>query len=142
MGTRSTVTGYWRQNGNAASQVATPAVYKAYIAVAFDPTAAAAGTGKYLPKGAIPLGVTSLGGSTGGISPTVDVQLAGGTAAGLANELASDAYGAEVVTGADLGAALTADTEIEAGVGGSAATGGTTTVLVSYLMQDDGVRNN
>lgn len=142
MGTRSTVKGYWRQGGNAAADVATPAVYKAYVAVSFDPTAASAGSGKYLPKGAIPIGVTSLGGGTGGISPTVDVALSGGTAAGLANELAADAYGAEVVTGADLGVALTADTEIDVGVGASAATGGTTTVLVSYVMQDDGVRNN
>jgi hypothetical protein len=137
---RSTTKGYWRQAG---TDGGTPAVYKAFIKLSFDPTATVAGTGKYLPKGAIPLGVTTLGGGTGGISPTVDVQLAGGTTAGLANELSADTLdAAEVQTGADLGVALTADTEIQAGVGASAATGGTTTVLVSYLMEDDGTGNN
>lgn len=141
MGIRATIGGYWRQRGGPEG-LGTPATFKAFIAVSFDPTAAIAGTGKYLPKGAIPLGVTGLGGGTGGISPTVDVQLAGGTAAGLANELAADATTAEVVTGADLRAALTADTEIEAGVGASAATGGTFTALVSYIIADDGKRND
>ncbi len=77
------------------------------------------------------------------MAPTVDVQLAGGTAAGLANELDADtASPVEVQTGADLAVALTADTEIEAGVGASAATGGTTTILVSYLIADDGKLND
>ncbi len=135
---RSTTKGYWRQNG---TEGGTPAVFQAMVSASFDPTAAAAGTGVFLPKGAIPLAVRSLGGSTGGISPTVDVQLAGGTAAGLANELAADSFAVQE-TGADLGVALTADTEIEAGVGASAATGGTTTVLVAYVMEDDGSANN
>lgn len=146
MGKRSTFAGYIRQRGMASPSgngKGTPGTFKTFVAVAFDPTAAAAGTGVYLPAGAIPLGVTTLGGATGGVTPTVDVQLAGGTAAGLANELDADTASAvEVQTGADLGVALTADTEIEAGVGASAATGGTTTVLVSYIIADDGVINS
>jgi len=143
MGKRSTITGYWRQRGSGSESLGTPAVFRAYVKVAVDPTAAVAGTGAYLPAGAIPLGVTTLGGGTGGTAPTIDVQLAGGTTAGLANELSADtASVVEVQTGADLGVALTADTEIEAGVGASAATGGTTTFLVSYIISDNGVIND
>ena len=146
MGKRSTFAGYIRQRGMAnpsGNGKGTPGTFKTFVTVAFDPTAAAAGTGVYLPAGAIPLGVTTLGGATGGTTPTVDLQLACGTAAGLANELDADTASAvEVQTGADLGVALTADTEIEAGVGASAATGGTTTALVSYIIVDDGVINN
>jgi hypothetical protein len=97
----------------------------------------------WLPAGAIPLGVTTLGGATGGVSPTIDVSLAGGAAGGLANELPADAADAvEVQTGAELGAVLTADTQIEAGVGASAATGGIAGFLVSYIIVDDGDTNN
>jgi len=146
MGKRSTFAGYIRQRAMAVPSgngKGTPATFKAFVTVAFDPTAAAAGTGVYLPAGAIPLGVTTLGGATGGATPTVDVQLAGGTAAGLGNEIDADTASAvEVQTGADLGVALTADTEIEAGVGASAATGGTTTLLVSYIVADDGKVND
>jgi hypothetical protein len=148
MGKRSTFAGYIRQRGSSNPSGAgrtggTPGTFKCFVQVAFDPTAAAAGTGVYLPAGAVPLGVTTLGGATGGASPTVDLQLAGGTAAGLANELDADTASAvEVQTGADLGVALTANTEIEAGVGASAATGGTTTALVSYIIADDGVLND
>jgi hypothetical protein len=138
---RSTISGYWRQRGGPEG-LGTPATFKGHILVTFDPTQVLAGTGKYLPKGAIPIGVTGLGGGTGGISPTVDLSLAGGAAGGLANELAADATTAEVTTGAELRIALTADTEIEAGVGASAATGGTFQALVSYIIADDGKRND
>lgn len=144
MGKRSTFAGYLRQRAGTNASTSgfggpSPATFKAFVAVTVDPTAAVAGTGKVLPAGSIPLGVTTLGGATGGVSPTIDVQLAGGTAAGLANELPADtAAAAEVQTGADLGVALTADTEIEAGVGASAATGGITTFLVSYIVADSG----
>ena len=55
---------------------------------------------------------------------------------------ADTAVAAEVQTGAELAVALTADTEIEAGVGASAATGGTFSALVSYIMPDDGAFND
>jgi hypothetical protein len=47
----------------------------------------------------------------------------------------------EVQTGADLGVALTADTEIEAGVGLVAGTLNAT-ILVSYIIADDGTINS
>jgi len=142
MGNRTTTHGYWRQRGGSNSK-GTPAVYEAFIKIAFDPTQVLAGTGAWLPKGAIPTGVITLGGGTGGASPTVDVSLAGGAAGGLANEVVADTLSmTKLVAGAELGIELTADTQIEAGVGASAATGGTTTVLVSYLMADDGVAND
>jgi hypothetical protein len=145
MGKRTTFAGYIRQRGMgnpSGNGKGSPATFKAHVTVTFDPTQVLAGTGVYLPAGAIPVGVTGLGGGTGGASPTVDLSLAGGAAGGLVNELAADAATAEVVTGAELLAALTADTEIEAGVGASAATGGTFTALVSYLIADDGKIND
>lgn len=132
---RSTVTGYWRQKGAAG---ATPAVFCSAQVFAFDPTAASAATGKILPKGAIPIWVSNIdGGATGGTTPTVDIGTSGDPD-GFANELAADALSSPVVTGALLGVELTADTEIHAGVGASAATGGTVTVAVYYVMADDG----
>ena len=59
------------------SDDATPAVAIHALKIAFDPTAASADSGKTLPKGAIPLGVHSLGGATGGTNPTVDVGTSG-----------------------------------------------------------------
>lgn len=133
---KTTYNGYLRQRG-ANSRRATPAVFPAVIKISFNPTAASAATGKYLPAGAIPIGVQSLGGATGGSNPTVDIGTAA-AAAGLANELDADNLGAMTATGAQLGTALTVDTEIYAGVGASAAAGGTHTALVYYVMSDAG----
>lgn len=141
MGKRSTFTGYIRQRG---AGVGTPGVTLNYLKCAVDPTQVVGSMAvkKYLPKGAIPLHVITLGGATGGVTPTIDVALAGGAAGGLANELDADTLSAAQVTGgASLGVELAADTEIHAGVGASAATGGTTTFLVGYIMVDDGVLN-
>ena len=132
---KTTFNGYVRQYGG--NKDATPGVFITAIIFSFDPTQASASVSKTLPKGAIPLGVRSLGGGTGGASPTVNV----GTSAdpdGFANELAADSVTGETVTGALIGVELTADTEIYAGVGASAATGGTTTVILEYAMADDG----
>ena len=98
--------------------------------ISFDPTQATAATGFILPAGSVVTGISSLGGATGGTTPTVDV----GTLA------TSDLYGPELdadtavagTVGAGAFIPLTADTEIYAGVGASAATGGTTTVVIHY----------
>lgn len=132
MATRTSSEAYWRHRPKGASI----AVAEYALRVSFDPTAASADTGAVLPKGAIPLGVDSLGGGTGGASPTVDV----GTSVdpdGFADELAADAVQLGD-TGALTGVELTADTPVYAGVGASAATGGTTTVVIHYIMADDG----
>lgn len=99
---------------------------------AFDPTSATQIELFTLPKGAIPLNVYSLGGATGGSNPTVDIGTAGSNA-GFANELDADAYSASG-TGALTGVELTANTVVYGKVGASAATGGTTTILLSYVM--------
>ena len=98
--------------------------------IAFDPTQTTAGTGFILPAGSVVTSIASLGGATGGSSPTVDV----GTSA------TSDLYGPELdadaaglgTSGAGMFVLLAADTEIYAGVGASAATGGTITIVINY----------
>lgn len=104
--------------------------------ISLDPTLASAATGYVLPKGSVVIGVTSHGGSTGGISPTVDVGV-DGTVDAIAGELPSDTAGAAPATyGASSFAMLTDNTEIWAGVGASAATGGTTVLTVKYYIYD------
>ena len=133
MATRNTSRAYWRHKG---SDSATPAVAVQSLKCTFDPTAASAAVGVTLPSGAIPLGVDCLSGSTGGTNPTVDFGTSG-DADGFGNEVASDAVSLGN-TGALTGVALTADTAVYAGVGASAATGGTVTAVIHYIMSDDG----
>ena len=57
---------------------------------------------------------------------------------GFADEAAANAYSGLLTTGSLMGTALTVDTVIQAGVGASAATGGTVTVGIFYIMVDDG----
>ena len=133
---RTSHTGYLRQYGS--TKAATPCVFPALMQVSFDPTAASASTGSTLPKGAIPLWVQGLGGATGGTNPTVDIGTAGNDD-GFSNELDADAFITSFSTnGALLGTELTVDTLIFAGVGASAATGGTMQAIVAYMMADDG----
>ena len=135
---RTSYTGYLRQYGTP-GKAGCPATFPAGIQISFDPTQASASTGKALPKGAIPIWVQSYGGGTGGTNPTVDIGTAGASA-GLANDIDADIAGASglTVNGTLLGTELTVDTLIFAGVGASAATGGTTNVVVYYMMVDDG----
>lgn len=140
MGKRVTFAGYIRQRGNSETKQASPGVTMNYLRCQVVPTQVMGSMTprRILPKGAIPLHLITLGGATGGTNPTVDVQLAGGTASGLANELDADTLSTALVTGgASLGVALAADTEVQAGVGASAATGGLTTFLIGYMMVDD-----
>ena len=143
MGKRSTFAGYLRQRAatstsSSSLQGPTPATFKAFIRIDFDPTQASAGTGKFLPAGSVVIGVTPvIGGATGGASPTVDIGTEAAADA-FANELAADVSGTEeVYTGSALGL-ITEDTEIFAGVGASAATGGSFTAWVSYCVPDVG----
>lgn len=142
---RNTFSGYLRVHGGKTNQSRrlggpTPAVLPAVLQVpGLDPTAASAGTGAYLPKGAIVTDVVVVGAATGGASPTVDV----GTSAdpdGFSNEQAADSTTSALAAG-NLGAeaysALAADAEVFAGVGASAATGGTYDLYVYYVAEDD-----
>ena len=133
---RSTLKGFWRQTG---SEKATASVSLQCIQFTLDPTASSADTGKILPNGAIPMGVQNLNGlATGGTNPTIDVGTSGDTD-GFTNELDADDISNIVSTaGALIGVPLTTDTAIHAGVGASAATGGSVLVGVYYIMQDNG----
>lgn len=126
----STITGTLRTGSRGkSSSVGTPNLT---MQASFDPTSATQIELFTLPANAIPTVVTSLGGSTGGTNPTVDI----GTLAdddGFANELASDAV-TTATPGALTGIKLTADTIVYGKVGASAATGGTTTILFTYVM--------
>lgn len=133
---RTSTKGYIRQYGS--NKGATPAVGLYAIQFSFDPTQASASVGKVLPKGAIPLFAQDLdGGATGGANPTVDIGISG-TTNGFANELDADDPGGFEIGGSLLGIELTAETLIFAGVGSSAATGGTVKVAIWYMMADDG----
>lgn len=103
----------------------------------FDPTSATQILLGTLPAGSIPLGVQSLGGATGGTDPTVDIGTVASNA-GIANEVDADTLTLTYASGVLTGVALTVDTPIYGKVGASAATGGTTTVLISYIFNDNG----
>lgn len=134
---RTSLTGYTRQYGSNAKS-ATPAVFLSCIQFTFDPTAASASVGKKLPGGCIPLFVQNMdGGATGGTLPTVDIGI-DGLAGGFANELDADGKTGLVSGGTLMGVLLPIDVEIFAGVGASAATGGTVFAAVYYMMADDG----
>ena len=138
---RTSNTGYNRQYGS--NKGATPAVFPACIQFTFDPTQVSASVNKFLPAGGIPVGVQVItGGATGGASPTIDI----GTQAasdGFGNELRADLVSDQVASiasggGALIGVPLATNTEIFAGVGASAATGGSVLVGVYYIMADNG----
>lgn len=97
----------------------------------FDPTSVPQIELFTLPKGAIPLYCYSLGGATGGTNPTVNVGTAGAATA-FANGVRGDIFAQG--TGTATGVELTANTVVYGKVGSSAATGGTTTVLLEYVM--------
>ena len=103
----------------------------------FDPTSATQILLGTLPAGSIPLGVQSLGGATGGTNPTVDIGTVASNA-GIADEADADTLTLTDATGVLTGVPLTVDTPIYGKVGASAATGGTTTVLISYIFNDNG----
>ena len=147
MGTRSTVKGYWRQGGNSASNIATPAVVPSVLAVAVNPVAATGtATGKTLPKGAIVLGIDVVSGHTGGTTPLLDIGLAAVDDA-LLNGAAADAdlsinVATATTPGVAFGVALAADSAVTAGTGGGVVGSGTSVAYITYTVTDDGVVNN
>lgn len=106
--------------------------------ISFDPTAASASTGVTLPAGAVITDIVPDGGATGGTNPTIDIgnattsdaYMAEGDADARTSALAAGTIGTGAYT------ALTADTLIYAGVGASAATGGTVTAVIFYYRED------
>lgn len=105
------------------------------LPISFDPTAASADTGINLPADALVFGFLHDGGATGGISPTFDIGISG-ISDYFSDEVAADAAGFAAANSTGAMVATTEPTSIYAGVGDSAATGGTITGLLVYVMVD------
>ena len=147
----TTFQGIVRSNGGAGKGNATPSVVTLSEVISFDPTqssatavrigtSATAGQTFVLPTGAIPISFMTIGGSTGGTNPTVDI----GTSAdpdGFFNEVDSDTKG--TLKGADgalvVAGGITAASTVTGSVGSSAATGGTVTGVFTYTVVDAGL---
>lgn len=156
MGKRSTTKGYWRAHGGTEASASkltgpSPAVLPMVMAVTVDPTAAdGTATGKYLPAGAIVLGIDVNSGHTGGTAPLLNIGLDDGVTPdvdGLLDGAAADAnlsinIATATTPGASFGVALAADSEITAGTGGGTPGTGTSEAYITYTMQDDGKRND
>jgi hypothetical protein len=144
-------TGVVRSYGGGSKGSVTPGVVTQSVTISFDPTATGATAAKIgtssstgqnfvLPAGAVPISLLSLGGTTGGTNPTVDI----GSSAdpdGFFNEVDADTKG--TLKGADGalvdGDGISADTTVTGNVGASAGTGGTFTGIFTYVMYNDGV---
>jgi len=105
------------------------------LPISFDPAAAAADTGINLPASCIVVGFAHDGGGTGGTNPTLIVGTSADTN-GYITAAAADAAGLAGIDGALANTATTAATAIYAGVGTSAATGGTVTGNILYKFVD------
>lgn len=145
MGTRSTVKGFWRQGGRSGSNVSTPAAVASSLEVTFDAALAnTTATGKFLPAGANIVRVDIVSAHTGGTTPAMDI----GTAAapdGIINGATSTAnIGIGLASlGTLTAASIAADVEITAGDDGTGTAGtGNVTAWITYIMSDDGSRNN
>jgi hypothetical protein len=103
--------------------------------VAFSATQALAIIpGAVLPKGSRVIGIQSLGGATGGASPTVDIgTIADGVA--IMNEQDADTPGAMIVAnGALFNVVNSAPVQLAGRVGASAAGGGTHRSVIYYTL--------
>ena len=146
-----TFQGVVRSYGGGSKGTHTPGVMTQSVQISFDPTessatnvrigtSASSGETLVLPAGAIPISIMTIGGATGGTNPTVDI----GTSAdddGLFNEVDADTKG--TVKGANgalaVAGGLAADATVTGKVGASAATGGTFTGILTYVMANNGV---
>ena len=148
----TTFQGVVRSYGGGSKGTHTPGVMTQSVQISFDPTqssatnvrigtSATSGETLTLPAGAIPISLAVLGGATGGTNPTVDI----GTSAdpdGLFNEVDADTTGGDIVgAGGALAVAggLVADATVTGMKGSSAATGGTFTGILTYVMANNGV---
>lgn len=155
MGKRNTFTGYVRAQGKPQGRTrdaVTPGVLPAVLAITgIDATLAGAGilTGKFLPKGAIPLRVDVNGGGTGGTTPLLDVglELATPNDDGLVDGVAVDGDSSNALgtteAGVLIGTELTETAEVTVSDGGGTnATGGTFDLFITYTFADDGTVND
>lgn len=141
---RNTFAGYFRQHGSGRKKNgATPAVVPSAVTFSFSPiTGFGTGnaTGKTLPKGARVLETIVAGaGVTGGTSPTFNIGYVGALTELVANQTTANAAARVLAAKAP----LTEEKEIVVGLGtGTAATAGTITATVLYVMDDDGSLND
>jgi hypothetical protein len=153
MGVRSTITGYWRARGNSGNTSRTgptPAVLTATLGITNLDATADAGTltGKFLPRGAIPLSVSVFESTTiaGGTSPILDIGLELGTpddnglADGLDYEVSSNTQVGATLAGVLLGSILAEDVEVTYGDDGVGTnnTSGEIDIFITYSIDDDG----
>jgi hypothetical protein len=148
----NTFQGLMRSTGGAAkASGVTPGPLTMAVVISFNPTSATANAVRIgtsatnglhftLPVGAVPLYLLSLGGATGGTSPTVDIGSIG-TTDGFFSEANADTKG--TLNGANgslvTGTGLTVQTRVYGKVGASAATGGTFTGVFVYTVFNNGV---
>ena len=136
----NTTFGFWRQRG---AGKATPAVLPSTVTFSFSPVTGFGtgnGTGKFLPKGARVLETIVAGADVaGGTSPTFNVGYTGALTELVANQATANAAARVLAAKAP----LAAKAEILVGLGtGTAATAGTITATVVYVMDDDGSDNS
>ena len=147
----TTFQGVVRSYGGGIKGTHTPTPVTQSVQISFDPTessatnvrvgtSATSGQTLVLPAGAIPISIMTIGGATGGTNPTVDI----GTSAdddGFFNEVDADTAG--TLKGADgalaVAGGLAADATVTGKVGSSAATGGTFTGILTYVMANNSV---
>lgn len=154
MGTRSTVKGYWRQGGAAGSNKRTPASVPSILTIqGLDATVdAGTGTGRFLPKGAIPLEVWTVETVTasGGTTPILDIGLElstpddNGLADGLAYDASTHTVFLDALGGVLLGTVLAETAEVTYGDDGVGTnnTAGEIDIYIMWVMADDGVVND
>lgn len=152
---RNTFQGLVRSLGGAMREDGvTPVPVTQSVMISFNPTlasatpvrigtSATAGNTLTLPAGTVPISILSIGGATGGTNPTVDI----GTAAspdGFFNEVDADTKG--VLQGNNgtiaVGTGIAAPVVVTGRVGASAATGGTFTGILTYVVYDNGDQLN
>lgn len=124
--------------GGSSSRASSAGVIGA-LRFSFDPTSATQILLGYMPAGAVPMDVIGYGGATGGTNPTVDIGTVASNAI-FANELDADAAGTSAVAAATIGTGkntqLTALTPVYGKVGASAATGGTFSGAILFVIED------
>ena len=105
------------------------------VKMSFDPTAASVGTNVWLPANSVVHSFVHDGGATGGTNPTFDIGVSGATERYF-NEVAADTAAVVLSNGTGVATENPNPIRVWAGVGASAATGGTVTGHLIYYRTD------
>lgn len=134
--TRTTFAGGVASGGGSTAATEASALYA--LRFSFDPTSASQVLLGTLPADSRVIETIGLGGATGGTNPTVDIGTTGDDD-GIANELDADGVSATLSAGtggALVGTKFSAATAVYGKVGASAATGGTCTGMIVFMIGD------